>query len=71
LYPAENLPLQHRHQREQRQKYSEEREDINQTRRDLDNPARCGCQPREQPMLGVNEDLVDRLAHVGMKKTVN
>jgi len=71
LYPAENLSLQHRHEREERQKYSEERENINQTRHDLDNPARCGGQPCQQPMLGVNEDLVDRLAHVGMKKTVN
>src|SRR5205823_6311382 len=57
--------------RKRRQKYSEQRENINQTRRDLDNPARRGCQPCQQTMLGVNEDLVDRLAHVGMKKTVN
>src|SRR5947207_6248385 len=35
LYPAENLPFQYRHQREQRQKYSEQRENINETRRDL------------------------------------
>jgi hypothetical protein len=71
LYPAENLPLQYRHEREQRQKYEKERDDVKQTRRNLDNPAGAGRQPRKQPLLYTNKDLINRFAHVGMKKTVN
>ena len=71
LNPTENLPLQHRHKCEQAQKYCEECENIDQTRRNLNNPARGGRQPRQQPMLYINKDLIGKLAHVAMKKTVN
>ena len=29
------------------------------------------AEPRQQPFLCIDKDLIDRLAHVGMKKTVN
>ena len=38
LYPPENLPLQHRHERKEREKHGEQRENVNQARCDLDKP---------------------------------
>ena len=71
LDPPENFPLQHRDEREERQEHAEDRENIDQTRSDLNNPARRARKPRQEPLLCNNKDLINRLAHVGMKKTVN
>ncbi len=38
LYAPEDFPFQHRHERKKREKYTEERENVNQARRDLDKP---------------------------------
>jgi hypothetical protein len=59
LHPAEDLPFQHRHQREQRQEYSKQRANIEQTGRDLNNPAGRAREPRQQPLLRDNENLVN------------
>ena len=65
LYPCENFSLQHREQREKRQEYSEQRQDINQARHHLSCPVRPPCQPRKQPVLCVHENLIDGLNHPG------
>ena len=40
LHAPENFSLQHRHQREEREKHAEQRDDVDQTRRDLNDPIR-------------------------------
>ena len=45
LYAPEDFPLQHRHEREESKKHTEQRENVNQARRDLNHPVRRPRQP--------------------------
>ena len=45
LYSPEDFPFQHRHERKEREKHGEERENVNQARRDLDKPVGRTRQP--------------------------
>ena len=66
LYPPKNFPLQHGNEREERQEHTEQRENVDETRTDLNQPIRRMCQWREQPLLCVDENLIDGVAaHVG------
>ena len=38
LHAPENFPLQHRDEREEREKHTEQRENVDEARRDLDHP---------------------------------
>jgi hypothetical protein len=65
LHPCKNFSFQHRDEREKCEEYSEQHENIDQTRYHLNHPSGQPRQPRKQPLLCVEEDLVDRLAHPG------
>ena len=41
LYSPEDFPFQHRHERKEREKHGEERENVNQARHDLDQASRA------------------------------
>src|SRR4030095_15127710 len=64
LYPPEDFPLQHRHERKEREKHGEERKNINQAHRDWAKPIGRTGKRREQPLLSTDENLIDGNAHL-------
>ena len=69
LDAGENFSLQHRDEGEEGEKDSEERDDIEQAGDDLPDPVRRTGEQREEPLLSNHENLVEKTAHVAMKKS--
>jgi len=68
LHSPENFPLQHRHEREKREKHGEQRDNVDQAGGDLDDPIRRAGNPGKQPSLSVNEDLIESRSHLREEK---
>jgi hypothetical protein len=64
LNARENLSLEQRHEREERQENDQHRRDADETGDDLREPLRRAGKPGENPMLRGDEDLVEGLAHL-------
>src|SRR5205809_5874706 len=64
LHAAENFSLQHGNQCKEREKHTEQRENVDEARGDLDRPVRRASQRREKQLLPTDEDLVKRIAHL-------
>ncbi len=64
LHPCENFSLQHRYEREEREKHGEQSENINQTRYDLDQPARRMRHRCKQRLLSANKYLIKESRHL-------
>ena len=64
LHPCENFPLQHRDEREEREKHGEQSENINQTRNNLHQPARCMRHRCKQRLLSANKYLIKESRHL-------
>src|SRR5436190_1006222 len=50
-------------ERKKREKHDQQHANVDHTGHHLDHPRRRARQPQKQPLLCINEDLVDRLAH--------
>ena len=68
LHPRQNFPLQHRHEREKREKHGEQRDNVDQAGGDLDDPARSASNPGKQPPLRMDEDLIESRGHLREEK---
>ena len=69
LNAGENFPLQHRDEREEREKHAEQRGDIEQAGSDLGEPVRRPGNEREDPLLRENKNLVEKTAHLAWKES--
>ena len=59
LDASEDFSFEHGHRREEREKKAEQRPDVDQCRYGLRHPIRRARDQREQPLLRVDEDLID------------
>jgi hypothetical protein len=64
LHASENFPLQHGNEREECEKHTEQRENVDQRRCDLHHPIRRTRQRREQQLFYVDENLIKPIAHL-------
>ncbi len=62
LYAPKNFSLQHGNEREEREKYTEQRGDVDEAGCDLHQPVGRTCQRRKQRLFCANEDLVKKVA---------
>src|SRR5262249_15446601 len=51
LHSCEYFSLQHRDEREKREKHGEQRDNVDETRGDLEHPIRRACNPGKEPVL--------------------
>src|SRR5262245_861369 len=63
LHSPQYLPLQHRDQREEREKHGEQRGNIDQAGNDLNYPARRTGNQGKQQSLSLHEDLIESRTH--------
>jgi len=63
LDTTENFPLEDGDGRENREKHTEQSENIEERRGDLNQPIGCARERRKQPLFSADEDLIDGLAH--------
>ena len=68
LHSRQNFSLQHRDEREKREKHGEQRDNVDQAGRDLDHPIRRAGKPGKQPSLSVHEDLIKSRTHLREEK---
>ena len=69
LDAGENFSLQQRHESEEGEKDDEERDDIEQAGGNLPDPVGRAGEQRQEPLLSNHENLVEKTAHVAMKKS--
>ena len=69
LDAGENFSLKQRHESEEGEKDNEQRDDVEQAGGNLPNPVRRAGEQRQEPLLSNHENLVEKTAHVAMKKS--
>ena len=68
LHSRQNFSLQHRYKRKEREKHGEQRDNVDQAGRDLDDPIRRASNPGKQPSLRMDEDLIESRTHLREEK---